>query len=89
MSVFPKKTGKKYGYILRSFSVRMKRQGTFRNILNRSVIPGIRRYRLPAGITLDNGRIQIAAGNWRYGDISYKKMQQELYDIMGIKEPII
>lgn len=62
---------------------------TFRNILNRSVIPGIRRYRLPAGITLDNGRIQIAAGNWRYGDISYKKMQQELYDIMGIKEPII
>lgn len=56
----------------------------FRNIINKEVIQGIRRYRLPAGITMDNGVIQIAVIEKCYKSRKYKKMYQELYDILGL-----
>lgn len=56
----------------------------FRNIINKEVIQGIRRYRLPAGMTMDDGMIQIASIENDYKSRKAKKMYQELYDILGL-----
>lgn len=53
--------------------------------MNMEVIPGIRRYRLPAGITFDNGQVQTATYDIRYGKRSYTKMKKEFYSILGIE----
>lgn len=58
---------------------------TYRRLMNMEVIPGIRRYRLPAGITFDNGQVQTATYDIRYGKRSYTKMKKEFYSILGIE----
>lgn len=54
----------------------------YRNIMNREVIPGIRRHRLPTGITLDNGQIQIADYDIYYGHTAYKRMKDDFFSIL-------
>ena len=54
----------------------------YRDIMIRAVIPGIRRYRLPTGITLNDGRIQMPDYDVSYGTVSYRKMKDEFFSIL-------
>ena len=59
----------------------------FHYIMHRRVIQGIRRFRLPAGMIMEEGEIQIAESAEGYGKRIYKKMCQEFFNILGIKDP--
>lgn len=54
----------------------------YRDIMIRAVIPGIRRYRLPTGITLNDGRIQMPDYDVSYETVSYRKMKDEFFSIL-------
>lgn len=54
----------------------------YRDIMSRAVIPGIRRHRLPTGITLDNGQIQISDRDVFHGSVSYRKMKDDFFSIL-------
>lgn len=56
----------------------------YRNMMNREVIPGIRRHRLPTGITLDNGQIQMADYDIFYGHAAYRKMKDDFFSILKL-----
>lgn len=80
-----KKKQKYYPIYLTFFLCVDEETRTYRNILNTDVIPGIRRYRLPAGITLDDGIVQISGQDVGYGDRAYKKMRKKFNDVLGLE----
>lgn len=60
----------------------------FHYIMHRRVIQGIRRFRLPAGMIMEEGEIQIAKSAEGHGKRIYKKMCHEFFNILGIRDPI-
>lgn len=57
----------------------------FYYIMNRAVNQGIRRYRLPAGLALEEGRLEYADLFNSHGRKTYEKMCREFHKIMGIE----
>lgn len=59
---------------------------TFGRIMNNSIIQGRKRYRLPVGITLYNGKMQIPCPDYEQDDRAYEKMLKEIWGIMKIED---